>query len=76
MGDVFVRLVNLPSYSVGATVQEDCNGDYNVYVNARYGAIGQKKALDHELDHIVHDDFRNEKPLEVVESRAKKAAGE
>lgn len=76
MGDVFVRLVNLPSYSVGATVEEDCNGDFNVYVNARYGYIGQQKALKHELDHIENNDFRNGIPVEVVEKRAKKAAGE
>lgn len=76
MGDVFVRLVDLPSHSVGATVEEDENGDYNVYVNARYGVNGQKKALKHELDHIEHDDFRNGQPLKVCETRARKAAGE
>ena len=76
MGDVFVRLVNLPSYCVGATVEEDCNGDYNIYVNARYGYNGQQKALKHELDHIEHVDFRNGVPLDLCEYRAKKAARE
>jgi len=76
MGDIIVRLVNLPSYCVGATVEEDCNGDYNVYVNARYGYNGQIKALDHEIDHIEHDDFRNGLPLKRCERRAKKASGE
>ena len=76
MGDVFVRVVNLPSYCVGATVEEDCNGDYNIYVNARYGYKGQQKALKHELDHIEHDDFRNGVPLDLCEYRAKKAARE
>jgi len=76
MGDVFVRLVDLPSHSVGASVEEDCNGDYNIYINARYGYLGQQKALEHELDHIVNDDFRNGIPLRVCEQRARKAAGE
>ena len=76
MGDVFVRLVNLPSYCVGATVEEDCNGDYNIYVNARYGYAGQQKALKHELDHIEHGDFRNGVPLDLCEYRARKNAKE
>ena len=76
MGDVFVRLVDLRSHSVGATVEEDCNGDYNVYINARYGYNGQLKALKHELDHIDNDDFRNEIPLCICEDQARKAAGE
>ena len=76
MGEVIVRLVDLPSHSVGASVEEDCNGDYNIYINARYGYLGQQKALEHELDHIENDDFRNGIPLRVCEKRARKAAGE
>lgn len=76
MGDVIVRLVDLPSHVVGASVEEDCDGNYNIYVNARYGYNGQIKALKHEMDHIEHDDFRNGKELVKCEKRARKASGE
>ena len=76
MGDVIVRVVDLPTHRIGATVEEDENGDYNIYINARYGNIGQRKAYNHELDHIEHDDFYNDIPLKVCEARAKHAAGE
>lgn len=73
---VIVRLVDFDTCSVGASVQEDENGDYNLYVNAKYGYNGQRKAYDHEMNHIENDDFRNGKPLLVCERRAKMAAGE
>lgn len=76
MGEMIVRVVDLPSYRVGATVVEDENGDYNVYINARYGHNGQEKALRHELEHIRQDDFHNGKPIEICEENARKAAGE
>jgi len=76
MGDVIVRVLDFDTCHVGASVEEDENGDYNLYVNARYGFFGQLKAFEHEMDHIDNDDFRNGLPLEVCEARAKKAAGE
>lgn len=75
MGDVFVRMVDLP-HRIGATTVEDENGDYNLYINVRYGANGQHKAYEHEMDHIDNDDFRNGIPLITCESRARKAARE
>ena len=76
MGDVIVRVVDLPTHKIGATTVEDENGDYNVYINARYGYNGQMKALEHEDEHIEQDDFHNGIPLKVCEYRAKKAANE
>ena len=76
MGDVIVRMVDLPTHRIGATVKEDENGDYNVYINSRYGSIGQLRAFDHEMDHIEHDDIRNEIPLKSCEARARQRAGE
>ena len=76
MGDVIVRVVDLPTHKIGATVKEDENGDYNVYINSRYGCIGQHKAFDHEMDHIKHDDFRNGIQLSICEARARRAAGQ
>ena len=76
MDEIFVRVLDFDTCNVGASVQEDENGDYNVYVNARYGYNGQRRAFDHEMDHIEHDDLRNGLPLKAAEKRAKVAAGE
>ena len=76
MGDVIVRVVDFGTVRIGASVEEDENGDYNLYVNARYGFIGQCKAFEHEMEHIRNDDFRNGLPLEVCEENARKAASE
>lgn len=70
MGEVIVRVVNLPAWKTGATVVEDENGDYNIYLNARFGYNGQQKALKHEYKHIMNDDFRNDLPIEICEQLA------
>ena len=70
MGDVIVRVVNLPAWQTGATVVEDENGDYNIYLNARFGYNGQIKALEHEFRHIKFNDFHNGLPIEICERRA------
>lgn len=76
MGDVIVRVVDLPTHRIGCTTVEDENGDYNIYVNARYGHNGQLKAYKHDCCHIEHDDFRSDLPVEICEELARQAAEE
>ena len=70
MGDVIVRLMDLPSWKVGGCVTEDENGDFNVYINSRYGYLGQIKAVKHEFSHIKNEDLRNDLSLDLCEERA------
>ena len=51
MGDIFTRLVPLP-FSVRGVTMPDENGDYNIYINALLGEPAQKRAYEHELQHI------------------------
>lgn len=67
--DYTVRLVDLPIES-GGMVSMSPDGHYNIYINARMDRATQKKKLSHELKHIENDDFYNDDPIEIVESRA------
>lgn len=62
MGDVIVRMKDLPCGINGMTIM-DSDGNYNVYINARLSWYDQKKAYEHEMTHIKRDDFYNDLPI-------------
>ncbi len=70
MDDVFIRLKELPERIGGLTVLDE-NGDYNVYINSRWGFIGQRETTRHEQRHIDNNDFFNGKTIAEVERLAK-----
>lgn len=67
--DCTVRLIDLPA-GVGGRISEAPDGHVDIYINARYGENGRRRALDHELDHYERGDLDNDLPIEVVEGRA------
>ena len=67
--DYAVRLVDLPG-AVPALVARDETGFYNIYLNARASREQQKKALRHELAHIVRRHFEDDRPTAVIEEEA------
>ena len=69
MDDCTVRLIDLPE-AVGAILAVDEDGHNNVYVNARWGYNGQRRAYKHEMKHIVNDDMNNADDIRTVEARA------
>ena len=66
--DYFVRTVDLPT-EVGGLVTVNEDGTFSVYVNARRSVEQQRKALQHEVDHIENDDFYTDIPIEECERR-------
>ena len=60
-----MRYINLPCSVRGLTVMDN-EGFYNIYINARLSFEHQKKALMHELEHIIRNDFY--KPCECLEN--------
>ena len=68
--DTIVRLVDLPTH-IGGMVSESPDGVKNIYLNARRSTPGQHRSLDHEIDHIEHDDLHSDAPIEIVEPRRK-----
>ena len=69
MDDIIVRLTRLPHKAEGAT-EVDEEGDYNVYLNTDIDYEKQLKALHHELSHIRHNHFYDEREIEEDEAEA------
>lgn len=58
--DYIVRVICMAK-GVHGCVSQDCNGFFNVYVNANDSIERQREAVDHEVKkHIEGDDFSKE----------------
>lgn len=69
-GEVTIRIVDgMPVASPGFVVYDE-TGHYNVYLNGRYNHESNMQTADHELRHILNDDFFNDNDIRTVESRA------
>jgi len=53
----FIRFVPFPNNKVRAFTLEDCNGDYNVYINSNLSMEMQRLAYEHECEHIKNGDL-------------------
>ena len=71
MNDIIVRLVDVP-VDVKGIVKEDSNGDYNIYLNARYVLEQQMMTYLHELAHIELGHLHSSRPVEEIEEEANK----
>jgi hypothetical protein len=65
-GDVYVRLMNLPS-GIKGFVTESADMTYNVYINSRLSHEMQQETAKHELDHIKGNDFQSTQKLTEIE---------
>ena len=50
--NMIIRLVKFPEYSADASIKEDPDGNYNVYVEERIDEIRQRRAIEHEYPHM------------------------
>jgi hypothetical protein len=66
MEKMIIRLMDLPC-GVKGYVREDSDGNYNVYLNAKFDGATRAKVLLHEIEHILRDDFRNELNISEIE---------
>lgn len=65
-GDFHVYLLPFAGDIEGCvTMDEDCF--YSIYINANLPPDRQRKVLDHELNHILNNDFYNDKPIYDIE---------
>lgn len=62
MGEVFIRLLELPPTIHGATVL-DSDGNFNVYINSLLSYDAQRKTARHELIHIKKEHFYDYEPV-------------
>lgn len=55
MDDVFVRIIDMPDNVRGFVIP--CEDGYNVYISSRLDRLGRIKAFEHEMKHIIGNDF-------------------
>ena len=70
MDEKIIRVIDLP-YGVKAMTVKDEEGDYNIYINARYSHDTQLIAYGHENDHIEKGHFYSDRPVKELEEEIK-----
>ena len=65
--DYYVYYVRFPNMKNQGAVVPNEDGTYTVYVNTLYPPEMWPGILDHELDHILDDDFYNNNDIRTVE---------
>lgn len=66
--DFIVREVPFP-YCVKSVVTPNNDGSFSIYINEKLSPDQKRKALEHEEDHILNDDFYNDLTIEEIERR-------
>ena len=56
MGEIFTRLIKMPSRIKGYTAIDD-DGNYNIYLNEQLSQEQQRKTYLHEMAHIARGDW-------------------
>lgn len=73
MNDIIVRLIDVP-VDLKGLVKEDANGDYNIFINARYNYDQQLETYFHEEAHARLGHLHSDKDIEEIEEEAQKEA--
>lgn len=53
--------------SIKGCAKQNCDGSYTIFINARMGAMQQKRTLEHELKHIENGDFDKKCSADLIE---------
>lgn len=64
--DYWIRLMELPP-GIFAFVHANGDGTYLIYLDPRRDFWHQLDDWEHEIWHILHDDFYNDQPIEAIE---------
>lgn len=70
MDDIIVRVIDFPNTDVKGIVGVDENGDYNVYLNAKYTSEQNALTYLHEKFHIDQQHLYSYRPVEELEKEA------
>lgn len=65
--DVFIHRVTMPRKLKGFLIED--NGVFCIYVNNGISTEEQKKAIEHEINHLRKDDFNTDEDIEDIERR-------
>ena len=65
--DYFIYYMNLPP-KIYAFVMLNSDGTYSVFLDPNRDPLSQIDDWEHELWHIIHEDFYNGRPIWLVEA--------
>ena len=71
MDNVIVRIINMEC-GIRAVTCEDCNGDYNIYINDDLDDTEKLRAYIHEMRHIVGNHFDDKISALLAEKEVEK----
>lgn len=66
-GEYKVYMVDFHTCAIKGAVREDEEGFASIYINEKCAPSARKKALAHELRHIINNDLSNDRPIREVE---------
>ena len=69
--DLFVRFVPFPNRAVRAAVMPNDEGSYDILVNTLYPEETQRKALEHELEHLRLEHLHRGESVFLQEAEAR-----
>lgn len=69
--DYFVRLIDFPNQAAGGVSVSNGDGTFSIFINTRCSPARQRKALEHELKHLVDNHFFRDAPIDEVEREAR-----
>lgn len=69
--DYFVRYVPFPTDRCGGMSVLNEDDTYSVYLNSNPSHDRQKKAFEHEIDHIENEDIHSDKPIQEIEKQCR-----
>lgn len=64
--DYFIRVLPFPA-PVVAFLRMNSDGTYSLYLNSYYDKDHWLDGYEHELWHMIHDDFSGEKDIKSIE---------
>lgn len=68
--DINVMFMQLPPHIYALTVYRD--GRHLVLISSTLSQAEQRKAFEHEVSHIIHDDFHSDKTADEIEKERHK----
>ena len=71
--DILIRVIDFPNTDMKGAVRKDANGDYNVYLNAKYTREQNLQTYEHEDLHIRLGHLESEQQVEDLEDEIKRA---
>lgn len=69
MDEIICRYLPFPA-TINAVTVLDGDGDFNVYINSSLSAAEQRRAFEHEKNHIIKNHFFKDLPIAVCEGEA------